>query len=183
MILIVDMNWKKNSLSLCEFVSPIVAVAQKLDKCKVKHYREVTDEDLNGCNRVILSGTALEDTAALSNPEKFQWLKETEKSVLGICAGMETIGLVFGAHLAACLEIGMTPITTLKKNPLFFGDYKAYSLHSYCVEGSEIFEVWAQSAKCVQAIKHKNKKIYGVMYHPEVRNQEILEKFIRKSDV
>jgi GMP synthase (glutamine-hydrolysing) len=183
MILVVDMNWKKNSLGVYEFVSPILVVVQKLDKCRFKHYNEVTDEDLNACSKVILSGTALKDTATLNEPEKFQWLKEIDKPVFGICAGMETIGMVYGARLAECAEIGMTPITTLMKNALFFGDYRAYSLHSYCVEASGVFEVWAQSAKCIQAIKHKNKKIYAVLFHPEVRNQEILENFIRKNEI
>ena len=178
MILTVDMNWKKNSLGFYEFVLPITAVAEKLDECLVKHYLEVTDEDINRCDRIILSGTPLKDTATLSQPEKFAWLKETEKPVLGICAGMETIGLVFGMLMIRCLEIGMTQITTLKQNPLFCGDFKAYSLHSYCVEPSSDFDVWAKSAKCSQIIKHKIKPIYGVLFHPEVRNSELIKQFI-----
>jgi len=144
-----------------------------------KHFLEITNQDLSQCDRVILSGTALKDTATLSQPEKFMWLKETEKPVLGICAGMETIGVVFGMPLIRSLEIGMTKINTLKENPLFGGDFKAYSLHSYCVEPSEDFEVWAESVKCIQAIKHKHKKIYGVLFHPEVRNKETLKLFIQ----
>ena len=128
--------------------------------------------------QIILSGTALKDTATLSQPEKFDWLKETEKPVLGICAGMETIGVVFGCALIRCLEIGMTPISVVKENPFFSGDFKAYSLHSYCVEPSEDFEVLAKSAKCIQVIKHKNKPIYGVLFHPEVRNPELIKRFI-----
>ena len=80
---------------------------------QVKHYLEVTSQDLKSCDKIILSGTTLKDTATLSQLEKFDWLKETEKPVLGICAGMETIGVVFGAPLIRCLEIGMTPITVL----------------------------------------------------------------------
>ncbi len=137
MILIVDMNWKKDSLGFYEFVLPIAGSCWKNSMITlIKHYLEVTNEDLNQCDRIILSGTALKDIATLSQPEKFQWLKETEKPVLGICAGMETIGMVFGARLVKCLEIGMTPITTLKENPFVSGDFKAYSLHSYCVESS-----------------------------------------------
>ncbi len=71
MILIVDMNWKKDSLGFYEFVLPIVTIAETLDDCMVKHYLEVTNEDLSRCDRVILSGTALKDTATLSQPEKF----------------------------------------------------------------------------------------------------------------
>src|SRR5208283_6242905 len=101
--------------------------------------------------------------------------------VLGICAGMETIGAVFGMQLIRCLEIGMTQISILKENLLFCGDFKAYSLHSYCVEPSGDFEVWAKSTKCVQIIKHKIKPIYGMLFHPEVRNPELIKRFIDSS--
>jgi GMP synthase-like glutamine amidotransferase len=179
MILVVDMNWKKDSLGLYEFVLPIVTIAKKTqDECVIKHFLEVTNQDLNKCDRVILSGTTLKDTATLSQLEKFVWLKEKEKPVLGICAGMETVGAVFGMRLIRCLEIGMTQINMLKENPLFSADFKAYSLHSYCVEASDDFEIWAKSAKCIQIIKHKIKPIYGVLFHPEVRNTELIKRFI-----
>jgi GMP synthase (glutamine-hydrolysing) len=181
MILIVDMNWKKNSLGFSEFVLPILTVAEKMSDCTIKHFLDITSQDINQCNSVILSGTALKDTATLSKPEKFHWLKETEKPVLGVCAGMETIGVVFGARLIKSLEIGMTPIISLKDNPLFYADFKAYSLHSYCVEASAEFEIWARSAKCSQVIKHKTKPIFGVLFHPEVRNQEIIKRFIEQN--
>jgi len=178
MILVVDMNWKKDSLGFYEFVLPIVTIAKTKKECIVKHFLEVTNQDLSQCDNVILSGTALKDTATLSQPEKFVWLKEIEKPVLGICAGMETIGIVLGMRLNRCLEIGMTQINMLKENTLFSGDFKAYSLHSYCVEPSEDFYAWAKSTKCIQIIKHKTKPIYGMLFHPEVRNPELIERFI-----
>jgi GMP synthase-like glutamine amidotransferase len=180
MILVVDMNWKPKSLGYCEFVMPILAIAEKLGNCTVKHYLEVSKLDLARCDKVIFSGTALRDNEFLSNSERFQWLKETEKPVLGICAGMEIIGMVFGAHLNRSLEIGMSSISSIKENPLFTGDFRAYSLHNVCVEASDLFEVLALSTKCIQALKHKTKPIYGVLFHPEVRNQEIIQKFIEK---
>lgn len=181
MILIVDLNWKKDSLGYYEFVLPIVSIVKSLDEFKVKHYLEVTHQDTVDCTSIILSGTALKDTATLRQPEKFEWLKETETPVLGICAGMETIGLVFDARLFDSVEIGMTEIKVLKKNPLLSGDLKAYSLHSICVEPSGNFEVWAKSAKCIQAISHERKPIYAVLFHPEVRNPQIIRNFVNQA--
>ncbi len=178
MILVVDMNCKKDSLGYYEFVLPILAIAQELDSCVVRHYSEVTNADISSCEKVILSGTPLKDNATLNEPEKFSWLQEVDRPVLGICAGMQTIGVVFGLVLTRCLEIGMTLMTTQSGNPLFSGPFKAYSLHNYCVESSDEFEVLAENEKCVQAIKHKQKPIYGVLFHPEVRNSEILKRFI-----
>jgi GMP synthase (glutamine-hydrolysing) len=73
----------------------------------------------------------------------------------------------------------MVEISIIKENPLFEGDFKAYALHNYSVKQSQTFEVLAESTKCIQAIKHKQKNIYGLLFHPEVRNQEILRNFIQ----
>jgi len=182
MILIVDMNCKKDSLGYFEFVVPIIEVIKNLSTWSVKHFLEVKKEDLARCDAVVLSGTPLKDTATLKQPERFQWLTETDKPVVGICAGMETIGMVFGMHLRPYLEIGMTPVKVVKENPFVTGDFRAYSLHSVCVEPMADFEVWAESPNCIQIIKHQRKEIYGILFHPEVRNQEILRNFIQEQE-
>jgi GMP synthase-like glutamine amidotransferase len=179
MILIIDMNWKRDSLAFNEFVLPIVSVVQPLEECEVKHFLDIESEQLDGYSKIVLSGTTLKDHATLKQVAKFNWVKKCDKSILGICAGMQTISLVFDQPLMNCLQIGMTEITTLKDNPLFQGDFKAYVLHNYSVEHSQTFEVLAESSKCIQAIKHKQKKIYGVLFHPEVRNQDIVKRFIQ----
>jgi GMP synthase (glutamine-hydrolysing) len=178
MILIVDMNHKVGSLGFCEFVSPILSIAQELSECIVKHYSEVREDDVGRYDCVILSGTALKDHATLNHPEKFEWVRTCGKPVLGICAGMQTIGLAFGARLKKCLGIGMAEISTLKANPLFSSTFRAYTLHNYSVKPSSEFDVLAESGTCVQAIKHKHKPIYGVLFHPEVRNKEVIQRFI-----
>jgi GMP synthase (glutamine-hydrolysing) len=179
MILVVDMNFKKDSLGFYEFVSPIVAIVEELDECIVRHYLEVKQEDLGECRKIILSGTALRDNVTLNQPDTFEWIKDCGKPILGICAGMQTIGVVFDARLEKCLKIGMVQVTTLMANPLFSSSFKAYALHNYSIQPSPEFDVLADSAKSVQAIKHKHKEIYGVLFHPEVRNKEIIHRFIR----
>ena len=178
MILVADLNFKKDSLGFYEFVSPIVAIVEELGECVVRHYLEVKQEDLSNCSKIILSGTALKDNVTLNQTDKFEWIKDCGKPILGICAGMQTLGVVFGARLEKCLEIGMVQVTTLMANPLFSSSFKAYALHNYSIQPSLEFDVLADSAKCVQAIKHKHKDIYGVLFHPEVRNKEIIQRFI-----
>jgi GMP synthase-like glutamine amidotransferase len=179
MIMIIDMNWKKNSLAFNEFVLSIASVVQPLEECEVKHFLDIETTEMDDFSKVVLSGTALKDHATLKHVDKFNWIKLYDKPVLGICAGMQTISLVFGEPLMNCLQIGMTEITTLKENPLFQGHFKAYALHNFSVERSQTFEVLAESPKSIQAIKHKQKNIYGVLFHPEVRNQDILKRFIQ----
>ncbi|MGE5575252.1 MAG: glutamine amidotransferase-related protein [Ignavibacteria bacterium] len=176
--MVVDMNWKKDSVAFNEFVRPITSTIKLIEEFEVKHFSEVTQANLEACSKVILSGTALKDHATLNKIGKFNWVKTFEKPILGICAGMQTISLVFGVPLTTCLQIGMVEISTLKDNPLFQGDFKAYTLHNFSVEPSKIFEALAKSSKCIQVVKHKQKNIYGVLFHPEVRNQEIIKRFI-----
>ena len=40
------------------------------------------------------------------------------------------------------------------------------------------FDILAKSDNSIHAIKHKSKNIYGIVFHPEVRNQWVIEKFI-----
>jgi GMP synthase-like glutamine amidotransferase len=178
MILIIDMNWKKDSLGAEEFVLPILRIAERLDKCEIRHFSEIAPEKIKKYSRIILSGTALKDNGFAEVPEKFAWLKDCEKPVMGICAGMQIIGQVFVSRLENKQEIGMTDIRTVHENPLFSGKFSAYELHNYSVKASREFEVLAMSGKCAQAIKHREKPIYGVLFHPEVRNPKIIERFI-----
>ncbi len=179
MILVVDMNWKRDSLAYNEFVLPIISMVEPLEGCKVKHFLDVKPSDLNSYSKIVLSGTTLKDHATLKQAGKFNWIKKYDKPILGICAGMQTISLVYNVQLTNCLQIGMTEITTMKHNPLFQGNFKAYALHNYSVEPSSTFEELAKSTKCIQATKHREKNVYGVLFHPEVRNQEILKKFMQ----
>jgi GMP synthase-like glutamine amidotransferase len=179
MILVVDMNWKRDSMALGEFVLPIVSAIKPLEECVVKHFSDINPQELKDYSKIVLSGTALKDHATLNQTEKFQWLKFCEPPVLGICAGMQTIGLVFEEPLTPCLQVGMIEVETLKANPLFEGNFRAYALHNFSVAPSKTFSVLAKSTKCVQAIKHRQKDIYGVLFHPEVRNIEILQRFAR----
>ena len=174
MILIVDMNFR-GSLGFYEFVLPLCDIVEPLE-FEVKHYSEVTD--VEKYEKVILSGTPLKDFGYLNEMNRFEWIRDCNMPILGICAGMQVIGLVFDSSLKLCREIGMTEIKTIRENPLFSSTFRAYELHTYGITPSDNFEILAISEKCIQGIKHKGKKIYGVLFHPEVRNKDIINQFI-----
>jgi GMP synthase-like glutamine amidotransferase len=177
MILIIDMNGRKNPFGTGEFVLPIRSIAERMEPCTVVHFSGVTARKLSSCSRVILSGTALKDYESLRRGT-FPWLDGIRKPVLGICAGMQVIAKHFGSAMTDCQEIGMQKIRALRGNALFHSDFSAYALHSVGVRPSSVFEVLAASGRCVHAIKHAEKEIYWVMFHPEVRNPEIIERFV-----
>jgi anthranilate/para-aminobenzoate synthase component II len=178
MIMVVDMNWQKDSLGYSEFVAPIVSTVEPLEECRVRHFSEISRKDLDASSKVVLSGTTLKDFTTLKHLDKFSWVRTYRKPVLGICAGIQTICKVFGEPLTSCLQVGMTDIETEALNPLFEGRFRAYALHSLSVTPNHTFAVLAKSSKCVEAVKHREREIYGVLFHPEVRNPQILWRFV-----
>lgn len=161
-------------LNEAEFVQPIVKIVGK--DCKTIHYSRLKKKDLADAKKVIICGTALKDNGYLENLNKFEWLKNFEKPLLGICSGMQIIGLNFGAKLISKKEIGMINVWVEKKNKLFSKEFEAYALHENSLSKLKEFEVLAKSKNSIQVIKRNN--IYGIMFHPEVRNENIVRRFI-----
>jgi GMP synthase-like glutamine amidotransferase len=179
-ILIVSLCEKK--LSDLEFVLPIERVIkEKTPKALVikKNYKEVNVKDVASVDKVIISGNPLMDNFFAENVGKLHWIKESNKPTLGICAGMQAVALAFGLELVKSKEVGLVDIKIVKKNILFTSDIIAYSIHSMSLEEkSDEFEVLARSKTCIHAIKHKDKDIYAVLFHPEVRNPDIIQCFL-----
>ena len=174
MIGIIDLNDKK--LAYQEFIRPIT---QLLPEHLIAHYTLVTKSFLKRIDKVILSGTTLKDVAYLEDIKRFFWIKDFQKPLLGICAGMQIMAMVYGAKTLKCTEIGMTKIKVMKASEVLNEDTEAYSLHNYSVSIPKEFEILAKSKKSPQLIKHKTKPMYGVLFHPEVRNIELINKFLK----
>lgn len=174
MILVISTCLDK--LSENEFVKPILkSVGQDT---KFKHYSDIKISDLKDANKVIICGTALKDNDYLNNLDKFNWVKSFKKPILGICSGMQIIGLIFGAKLTKDSQIGMSHINITQKNKLLDNGFEAYELHNNSLNNLYNFEVLAEANGKVSVIKKINKEIYGIIFHPEVRNSSIIKKFI-----
>ena len=172
-----DMNFRKGSLGFEEFVLPIAAIARERGRTETLHYSEISPSAIKQAERIILSGTPLMDREYLLHMEDFLWLREEKVPVLGICAGLQVICRAFDAPLTESVEIGMTEIRTLKENPLFSGTFQAYELHSLAPLPGKELESLASSEVCVQAVRHRKKEIYGILFHPEVRNRAVVRRF------
>ncbi len=176
MTLVVDLCDRPGSLSSYEFVRPIAAIVG--EGARVVHYTELDPADVGSACAVVMCGTALRDDGYVENLGALGWLRETPTPVLGICAGMQVIGVLHGARLVPCKEIGMTPIEAVRPNELVEGALETYQLHKFGLDDLGEFEVLARSERCVQAIKHRTKELYGIMFHPEVRRHDVVRRFL-----
>jgi GMP synthase (glutamine-hydrolysing) len=180
MILLVDLCFRPGSLSRDEFVGPVARIVERAGEAwREVHFSQAGSADLTGIRGIILCGTALQDNlfseqAALSGP-----LSGAGLPVLGICAGMQALCLAFGGSILPACEIGMIKVRTAVQDPLLGspGEFEAFGLHSFACEPPPGWIVTAVSDTCVQAIRHPHQPIFGVMFHPEVRNDLVVERF------
>ena len=100
----------------------------------------------------------------------------------GLFAGMQIIGLVFGGESRKEKEIGFykerfdREFLGIKKD----SEIEVYHLHNSYITLPSDFESYSEANNgIVQAMKHNSKEIYGVLFHPEVRNPEIIVSFCK----
>ena len=187
MILLVDCAWKPDSLSRFEFVNPIAEIVKAAGTpYSVCHFRELSAEQLRAVDKVIICGTALQDNAFLREPEAFAPLLDAAIPILGVCAGMQMLGVCFGGTVTESPGFGMTEIEIIDPgDPLFCEQMKttfqAYEMHQYGILPGDNFTVIARSESGVQAVRHRNRPVWGVQFHPEVRNEWVVKQFLELS--
>ncbi|MCH7886893.1 MAG: glutamine-hydrolyzing GMP synthase [Candidatus Marinimicrobia bacterium] len=139
---------------------------------------------------LILSGgpsSVYDDDAPVAPPE----IMDMGIPVLGICYGMQLISQHFGGEIrhADKREYGRSSLTIKKDNLLFHGfngSSTVWMSHGDKIEKlPDRFEVLGSSENSeFAAIKHRDKEIYGLQFHPEVKHTEhgnqILDNFVRK---
>lgn len=180
MIICLDLSGKKHSLGWYEFVAPIMEIIHKEGvACISVHYSDFSMDDDPDIMGVIMCGTPLCDNSFSLNSNSFQWLLSCDIPVLGICAGFQALSLAFGGHLEEKTEIGMVSIRSTGRNDFIDTcEYEAYELHKYAPSPGDGFTILAESDRCIQAVKHQSRPFYGVMFHPEVRNEWVVKNFL-----
>jgi GMP synthase (glutamine-hydrolysing) len=163
-------------LSRSEFVEPIASIVG--EGARVVSLTKLDPAGVEEADAVIICGTALADDGYLDHQERLAWLSTTDVPVLGICAGMQLVALHNGASLVPGKEIGMVPIEPTMDNPLITEPMEVYCLHKYDLEDLDQFQVLARSTRCVQAISHGERQLYGIVFHPEVRRGGVVSRFL-----
>lgn len=106
-------------------------------------------------------------------------IDNTDSPIVGICAGHQFIARHFNGKVepSKIPEFGSVELTLIKKDTLLKKiPEKSIIWTSHNDEITEMpndFINLAVSENCkFQIIKHKNKKIYGIQFHPEVEHTE-----------
>ena len=99
--------------------------------------------------------------------------------VLGICAGMQAIALAFGGRLKESPKIGMTTVRVTAKDEIFGErtEFEAYELHGAGVEECSDLYAIAVSDGGTEGFRHRSRPVWGLLFHPEVRNEWAVKNF------
>jgi|TARA_B100000768_G_scaffold39199_1_gene38080 anthranilate synthase/aminodeoxychorismate synthase-like glutamine amidotransferase len=138
---------------------------------------EVTIEqiqDLNPKKIVISPGPCTPNEAGIS----IDLIKSSTVPLLGVCLGHQAIGAAFGGNIVKAPEIFHGKLSKVRHNQenIFNGIDSPYSVvryHSLIIEKDtlpnelEITGVLEENPEIIMSIKHKQRPIYGVQFHPE----------------
>jgi GMP synthase - Glutamine amidotransferase domain len=182
MILLVNLAAKPGLLSRDEYVGPVARIVAAAGyKWREEHFLKISRETIAGADGIILCGTALKDNAFAEHVQDLAWLRTAACPVLGICAGAEVLCLAYGGRLVPACGIGMTEVRVAEADPLLGGPrtFSAYEVHTFACEPPAGWTITAVSETCVQAFRHPDRPVYGLMFHPEVRNDAVVERFCK----
>ena len=169
MIILID-NYDSFTFNIFHYLSEIGA--------KVKVYRndKIATDELLGMKPeaiVISPGPKNPDEAGICLDIV---KKNKDVPILGICLGHQSIGQSYGGSIVQCKEImhGKIDIIEHSGHELFKGvnkNFKATRYHSLIVERETLppnLKIIAETRnKIIMGIAHKNKKIFGLQFHPE----------------
>ena len=170
--LIIDNNTKH----LEEIVSLLSEFDIKKEVTDYKTYRY----GKNDFDLYILSGgnDHLAVNSRIYYPEELKLVKNTTKPVIGICLGFQIICFAFNTKLEKLdRPLEKITITTIEASDHnIFGNLlplKANERHKWGVkELSDELLGLAKSKYGWEIVKHKEKPIYGIQFHPEIITED-----------
>lgn len=181
-VLIINTSTKEAPLYIHEFIRPIADLCEKSGNT----WRSVNIENIPKNikeKKIIISGTALKDNQFLKYKKNIDKLISLEKPILGICAGAELL-LPKNVELEEILEIGPQIVEELNENPLTsnLDGKECYFLHQLGIRAIPLnsnLKALLTTKKGIAAYKYKDKEIYGVQFHPEVSQKQLILEFLK----
>jgi len=187
MILVVDISDPSVSLLFDEFVLPVIRIIQQIQVELLDVHISKINKIPDDVSAIILCGTCIADLWYTKIPSHIDIIG-FKGPVLGICAGMQILLRDDGGEIVPALEIGMINIRLTdkgKSDPITTGKdiISGYSLHQKMVHIPESWDILGVSddlIKIPHIVRSNCNKKYGVLFHPEVRNEWIIERFVQK---
>ena len=102
-----------------------------------------------------------------------EFIKHFDIPILGICLGHQLIAKTFGGEVSTSdtESYAQVKINLLDTSSLFKGLESPSSHKDEVHTLPEEFDIIASSSLCdIEAMKHKEKEIYGIQFHPEVHH-------------
>ncbi|MGQ8336501.1 type 1 glutamine amidotransferase [Sunxiuqinia sp. A32] len=158
-------------------------IPSHLATCQIINYREAIAVNVDSYDGIFISGSPQGDDIVEHHQPYFLWIKDSKKPILGICAGHHITGYLYGAEYLRSVEpeSGDVLIEVLKDDPLFIDlphSFLVRQMHNDSVPLPKGFIHLAQSKVCFnQAMKHAEKPLYTLQFHPEYLNPEIIHNF------
>ncbi|MBM3282325.1 MAG: hypothetical protein FJY86_03225 [Candidatus Diapherotrites archaeon] len=181
-VLVVNCSRDNDLLSVREFVWPIQRSLPV--PSKAIPLRAFTEKSLQSFDAVILSGCQLLDNDYLKYVKKISWLKNSERPVLGVCAGQQLVSLVYGGKVLDMKQpcVGVHSIVVRKNRAFLDGSLSTlnvYGLHSHTITLPTGFASAAYSSlNPNEVIFHATRPVAGVSFHPEVLNKGLFPSFL-----
>jgi len=168
-----------------DFTKPLEKIATRYGNAVIIEYKDCASICKKNFDGIILSGSPQGDDIVEHHLPYYKWLEETEKPVLGICAGHHITGYLFGAKLLRKQEpeSGDFFVTIVAKDPVLHeiaNPFRVKQMHNDSITLPNNFGLLGTSKVCRnQLMKHKQKPIYTCQFHPEFYNHRLIQNFIK----
>jgi GMP synthase (glutamine-hydrolysing) len=158
------------------------AIREKVKTGLISNQTPVEEIEADGL--ILGGGPALERAGRC--PE---YLQQLNIPILGICLGLQLMGITFGGKVAPGTLGGYAEVEVevIKEDDILRGlppRFKTWASHAdQVVAQPKDFEILARSEVCeIEAMRHLQRPLFGVQWHPEVvhteHGAELLENFI-----
>ena len=167
-ILVVD-NYDSFVYNLVQYLFQLGA------DCEVRRNDTLGVADADGFDGVLLSpGPGVPEQAGVC-VEMVRHCAGTGQPLFGVCLGLQSIGVAFGATVGRAPELmhGKTSLVEHDGRGVFEGlanPFTATRYHSLAVDPATVpgeLEVSARAGEVVMGLRHRTRPIEAVQFHPE----------------
>lgn len=106
--------------------------------------------------------------------DQMEFVRKTDKPIIGICMGFEVISNAYGAQIKEMPKLiqGYKPVNLTQRGTKYLASNNLTQFESHFWQVTDVsannFEVLAESETGIEVIKHRKKPIFATQFHPEL---------------